>query len=192
MLRITGGRFRGRMLHTPKNEKTRPTQARLRQALFNSLQGVISEAKVLDLFAGGGALGFEAISWGAAQVAFVEQDRGALQLLRKNSEELQVQQEAEIVGGDVKGCWHRLAPFMPFDIVLADPPYAEGWEKFLLEHVAWNEVLRPEGLFCLEWGWVKSLDFKKGALPDAVGELVKVREKNYGDTVLTTFQRGKG
>src|SRR5262245_32005744 len=96
MIRITGGELRGRSLRTPKHserspDRTRPTQAKLRQALFNSLQMHIPEARVLDLFAGSGTLGFEALSRGAESVVFVESSREVCRLIQQNAQELGVE-----------------------------------------------------------------------------------------------------
>lgn len=186
MLRITSGIFRGRLIHTPSGTRTRPTQARLRQALFNSLQFSIPDARVLDLFAGSGALGFEALSRGASEVVFVESAKQAIHCIEKNASELKVQKSIRILSGSVEGSLSSLQREQPFDLILADPPYAEGWEIKLLEQYPWNEILKAEGYFCLEWGKQKS---QVEDLPDQVSCLEKVREKNYGDSLLTTYKR---
>ena len=186
------------MIKTPKGERTRPTQARLRQALFNSLQSTVSDAKVLDLFAGSGALGFEALSWGAAHCVFVENDRQATRLIDGTARELGVEDRIDLLSGAVESVKNELSKLGPFNIVLADPPYAGGWETKLLETLPWNELLVDEGYFCVEWGAQKS---KADTLPDQVfligstepgserppAQLVKVREKNYGDSILTSY-----
>ena len=97
MLRLTGGEFRGRSIHTPGHDQTRPTQAKLRQALFNSLQTVITDATLLDLFAGAGTLGFEALSRGASHVTFVESNRTVARLIEKNAAELNVRDRVRVV-----------------------------------------------------------------------------------------------
>jgi 16S rRNA (guanine966-N2)-methyltransferase len=189
MLRLTGGEFRGRSIRTPReSERTRPSQAKLRQALFNSLQAYIPGARVLDLFAGPGTLGFEALSRGAEKVVFVESARSVSKLISDNARELGVLDRVVVHGEEVERIWSRLGEEGPFDLVLADPPYAGGFEDLLLQKAPWERLLAPDGHFCLEWGTVKS---QVTELPDtaAGGILVKVREKNYGDSVLTTFRR---
>ncbi len=191
MLRLTGGEFNGRTIQAPKDLKTRPSQAKLRQALFNSLQFVIPHARVLDLFAGSGALGFEALSRGAAHVTFVESSKPAIAVLQKNIAALGVADRVRVVDEPVEKALPKLGkPGGAFDVVLADPPYSAGWELKLLEGkgsgARWEELLSPEGNFCLEWGAVKSI-FED--LPDEFPFLVKVREKNYGDSVLSTYRR---
>ena len=186
MLRITSGVFRGRMIHSPTGTRTRPTQARLRQALFNSLQFDIPDARVLDLFAGSGALGFEALSRGAQEVVFVENSKPAIKLIEKNASNLKVLSSIRILPVSIEAAWSLLQKDPPFDLILADPPYAGGWEQKLLEETPWERVLRVEGYFCLEWGKQKS---QVDELPDEVSCLEKVREKNYGDSLLTTYKR---
>lgn len=202
MLRITGGRWNGRILKAPhagKGEGTRPTQARLRQALFNSIQFRIDGARVLDLFAGSGALGFEALSRGAAHVTFVEGAQSAIKCIEANRAGLANELEpgaAHVApmslspplpsARGLAGQLERLAESGAFDLILIDPPYADGWELPLLEYAPWEKLLTPGGLICFEWGAKKS---KARELPDKVGVLVKVREKIYGDSVLTTFER---
>jgi 16S rRNA (guanine966-N2)-methyltransferase len=174
------------MIKTPKGDRTRPTQARLRQALFNSLQSVISGARVLDLFAGSGGLGFEALSWGAAQAVFVEDSRPASKLIEANAADLGVRDRVEVIHKTVEQARTELLKMDPFDIILADPPYAGGWEMKLLETFPWSELLAEGGYFCLEWGAQKS---QIDDLPASPPLLVKVREKNYGDSILTTYKR---
>lgn len=187
MLRLTGGEFNGRTIHAPANLKTRPTQAKLRQALFNSIQARIPDANVLDWFAGSGALGFEALSRGAARVVFVEASKPAAKLIRKNAELLGVEDRIEIHAENVESSWLDQEPTPHLhDLVLADPPYEGGWELKLLLHAPWARLLKPGGIFCLEWGAQKS---QAKELPENVPFLVKIREKNYGDSLLTTYQR---
>lgn len=192
MIRITAGVFRGRSLLTPSSAKTtRPTQAKLRQALFNSVQGWLPDANVLDLFSGSGALGFEALSRGATRVVFVEKDRTAVQLIQKNAATLGVQTQITVLGEgllavpEASPVLRRVLQKAPFDLILADPPYSEGWEEKLLNGLSWGALLSPEGIFCLEWGKIKS---QVRELPSETPWLVKVREKEYGDSVLTTYQ----
>ncbi len=188
MLRITGGTFRGRSIQAPSGSQTRPSQAKLRQALFNSLQFSWPEARVLDLFSGSGSLGFEALSRGARQVVFVEKNPAALRCITANADALQVQPQVHLI----HSAWPLPAVQLewlerqaPFDVVLADPPYREGWERKLLEFERWDPLLPVGGYFCLEW----APERKGEAQPERTGCLVKVREKNYGDSWLTTYQR---
>lgn len=188
MIRITGGELRGREIRAPSHDRTRPTGSKLRQALFNSLQGIVDGATVLDLFAGSGALGFEALSRGAARVVFVEASRPAARLIEQNARELGVRERVQVLaqklGDELESRGPRLATLGPFDLVLADPPYAAGWERKLVADLAWGKLLVPGGRLCIEWGRPQS---GLEELPERAGFLVKEREKNYGDSVLTTY-----
>jgi 16S rRNA (guanine966-N2)-methyltransferase len=140
---------------------------------------------VLDLFAGSGALGFEALSRGAAHVVFIEKSRSVVQIIERNAKNLGVEDRIEIIMAPLDEAWNEIGKQPPFDIVMADPPYSEGWEERLLAEAPWDHLLEPQGLFVIEWGLQKA---QSPALPDQSGKLVKVREKNYGDSVLTTFE----
>ncbi len=130
MLRITSGIYRGRMLKTPPGDQTRPTQARLRQALLNSIQADLPGARVLDLFAGSGALGFESLSRGAERVIFVESARGAASVISQNAKVLQIEGQVSIQTQSVEVFLERSDRFgAPFDVIFADPPYEKGYEK---------------------------------------------------------------
>lgn len=192
MLKITGGDLRGRAVLTPPDDRTRPTQAKLRQALYNSIQAQTPEARVLDLFAGSGSLGFEALSRGANFACFAENGKSALSCLDKNIATLGMKEKTRVIRDSVlssaflKRLDHEVEMGGAFDLVLADPPYSEDWEMKLLGDFPWAKALVPGGLFLLEWGVVKS---KVDSLPEETPFLVKVREKNYGDSWLTTFER---
>ena len=121
-LRIISGEFRGRRIRVPSGTTVRPTADRVREALFNILGDTVSGARVLDPFAGSGALGFEALSRGAVEVTFIECDRGVLEVLRDNAEALGAKERARILAGTAERVLADPAGG-PWDLVLADPPY---------------------------------------------------------------------
>ncbi len=130
-MRVVAGEFRGRKLVAPEGDTTRPTTDMVREAMFNSLQsmGIVDGAEVIDLFAGSGALGIEALSRGAAHCTFVEKDRAALAALRTNIAALGLADRATVAQADAV-TWSA-AP-RPADLVLIDPPYAfADWEHLL-------------------------------------------------------------
>lgn len=143
-------------------------------------------ARVLDIFAGSGALGFEALSRGAASVVFVEAAIPVVKIIERNAKALGVQDRIEIYADSIDRLWKKLEPRFPFDIVMADPPYSEGWEERLLKEAPWDGALSEGGLFVLEWGIKKS---QVPSLPERAGPMVKIREKNYGDSVLTSYKK---
>jgi len=123
LLRIIAGEFKGRRIKTPTTNKVRPTSDRVREAWFSILQQSIPAARVLDLFAGSGALGFEALSRGAVSVDFVETHRVSLTALQSNIEALQVEDRVTIHRMDAVRFAERLQPAQ-YDVAFADPPYA--------------------------------------------------------------------
>lgn len=124
-VRIIGGEFGGRRLGFPDQRGLRPTADRVRETLFNWLNPYLPGARVLDLFAGSGALGLEALSRGAAQVLLVEQGRAVAQKLRENVALLGAEDRAEVRQQDARRLLAAVSE-RPFDIVFLDPPYADG------------------------------------------------------------------
>lgn len=124
-VRIIGGQYRRRVLKFPDSEGLRPTPDRVRETLFNWLGQELDGWHCLDLFAGSGALGFEAASRGAARVVMVEQSPKVLAALRQNAEMLQNPREVEIIRADA--LQYLTSPKAKFDLIFLDPPYKKGW-----------------------------------------------------------------
>lgn len=168
-MRIVGGVWGGRKLHAPTGSRTRPTTDRVREAWMSAISGELKDAHILDLFAGSGALGIEALSRGAAHVTFVESEGSVVAVLRKNLLAIQIPEDRyRVVRGDVFTALDRLGN--GFDVALADPPYASGLAARLATRF---QAVPFADLLCLEHGAREVLD----ADP--------VRERRYGDTVLT-------
>lgn len=124
LMRIEGGEARGRVLNSPNGQNTRPTDGRTREMLFNSLGDRVVGARFLDLYAGSGAVGLEALSRGAAFVVFVEQEHSAIRALRANLKMLKWESKALVWGGNVRSALPRLLENgEKFDLVFADPPF---------------------------------------------------------------------
>src|SRR6185436_12967912 len=135
-MRLTGGLDRGRKLRAPRGATTRPTGAKVREAIFNIL-GPPPEHAVLDVFAGTGALGLEALSRGASGAMFIERDGRALQALHRNLRELGLAARARVIGGDAQAALRQLAgEGQRFGWVFIDPPYAAGLVTTVLELLA--------------------------------------------------------
>lgn len=175
-MRITAGKFRGRVLKAPKGDATRPTASRLREALFNLLRERVEGASLLDLFAGSGAIGFEALSRGALSVHFVEVDRKAALTIRENSELLEVVDEVTLTCRDV---FKTLKSFKDaqFSLIFADPPYGKGFGRLVAEEVAALSLLKEGGLLLIE----------EGSFIGKVEGLHLVDERNYGSAFLSIF-----
>lgn len=147
-MRIIAGDARGRKLKAPAGLATRPTLARVRQSIFSRLAARfgMSELRVLDLFAGTGSLGIEALSRGAAHVTFVEGARPALAALRDNLAALALNQRARVIGSDIWTALEQLARERArFDLILLDPPYRRGWGEPVLSRLVELELFAPGG-----------------------------------------------
>lgn len=177
-MRIITGTARGCRLKTPKGEATRPTADRIKESLFNILGRRVEEARVLDLFAGTGALGLEALSRGAASALFV--DERTASLIEENAAKTRLLEHAEVVRADALRVLARLGALgRSFDLIFCDPPYRRGlWEK-ALSSVDRGGLLTPDGCMIVEHG-------TEEALP-ALQNLRCVREEIYGRTTQLRF-----
>jgi 16S rRNA (guanine966-N2)-methyltransferase len=152
-LRVIAGAARGRRLVAPRGLATRPTSGLVRGALFNMLvhRGWLADATILDLFAGSGSLGIEALSRGAARVVFVDEAAAAQRVLRRNLATSRFGDRAEVLGASVPVALRRLAARgVVVDGVLVDPPYDRGWVQRTLTLLATSPVLAPAGWVALE------------------------------------------
>jgi 16S rRNA (guanine966-N2)-methyltransferase len=151
MMRIIGRKFKKRPLVVPKSAKVRPTTSQLREALFNICQWEIEGARFLDLFAGSGAMGLEALSRGAAQATFVENNRLALLAIQQNIASLNVAETAQVLSYDVFTALVKLSEKKQvFDLIYADPPYGEGLGARLLGFLDKNLLLTAAGSLFIE------------------------------------------
>jgi 16S rRNA (guanine966-N2)-methyltransferase len=185
-MRIISGTYRGRVLKSPSGNKTRPTSDRLRETLFNVLQTKIDpETRFLDLCAGTGAIGIEALSRGATFATFVDKSRRACALIEENLDLLEVpEDQTEVFQSSADDFLRRLGENAPgWDIIFFDPPYMEDYTK-VLYLFADDEIgmLKPEGVFIAE-------HHAKNILPDAVGELRRWRILKQGETHLSFYEK---
>lgn len=171
-MRVIAGRFKGRRLQTPKGRAVRPTSDRVRESWLGAIGERVVGTRVLDLFAGSGALGLEALSRGADHVVFVEKARGALSALKANIDALGAADSVRVVRGDALRFARSLEPGT-FDLVLADPPYDQG-------HAAELVSLFVERPFAPEF-WVEHRSNEP--MPTAPGAV----SRRYGDTTLTAL-----
>jgi 16S rRNA (guanine966-N2)-methyltransferase len=180
VLRIIGGRHRGRRLRFPAGVEIRPTPDRVRETLFNWLQPRMDGARVLDLFAGSGALGLEALSRGAAHVTFVEHDRRAAAAIKQLMEEWR-ETSATVVCTDA-AAWLKAATEAPFDIVFLDPPYDAALLGEAAAALVAHARLAPDAHVYLERRAREPL----AALPEAWRELRAGRAGEVGYHLFTT------
>jgi 16S rRNA (guanine966-N2)-methyltransferase len=181
MLRIIGGRHRGRRLRFPAGVEIRPTPDRVRETLFNWLQPRIDGAQVLDLFAGSGALGVEALSRGAAHVTFVEQDRRAANAIEALAREWQ-EQAVSVESAEALGWLARARPATPFGIVFVDPPYDLQLIAPALAKLANGTLLAPDARIYVEQRAKEALP----ALPEGWRSVRDGRAGEVGYHLLAT------
>jgi 16S rRNA (guanine966-N2)-methyltransferase len=185
-MRITGGEHRSRTLEAPRGNATRPTSDRVREAVFAILgsERAFAGATVLDLYAGTGALAFEALSRGAAQATLVESARPALQAIEANARALGVAARVRIVPMTVERALAAVRRSGAFDLVFADPPYdlvKTGEAPRALAALLGADVLAANARLVLEHG-------KADGAPDIPG--VQLREsRRYGDTIVSFYER---
>jgi 16S rRNA (guanine966-N2)-methyltransferase len=181
-MRVVAGELRGRRINAPLGNKTRPTTDKAREATFNALGslGVVVGARVIDAFAGSGALGIEALSRGAEHCTFIERDREALEVLRENLETLGLTDRSTIVRGDAMS---NIGLARNVTLVLADPPYEFAqWSEFLVEVGCDLVVAESDRDMNDEIGGVT------GASPAITGWEV-TRVKRYGRAYVSFLQR---
>jgi 16S rRNA (guanine(966)-N(2))-methyltransferase RsmD len=177
-MRVIAGALKGRRLNAPDWEGVRPTSDKLRETLFNVIGPRIDGARVLDGFAGTGAIGIEAISRGAVQVTFIDQDRRALALIRDNLAHSGAGTGYTVVGGDVVRTVTALPSADRFDIILLDPPYDAADLQAIVETA--GDRLEPGGLLALEHA-------RRREAPREAGRLVRVRDLTAGDSALAFY-----
>ena len=176
-MRIIAGKWRGRPLEAPPGLATRPTSDRVRETLFSMLAsrlGSLEDLRVADLFAGSGALGFEALSRGAALATFVESDRAASEMIRRNADKLGA--SVQLLTGSALA----LPRSEPFDLVFADPPYAPGAGTATVQSVLKAEWLAPGGWMSVETGRDDNVD---------PGDLTLEATRDVGRARLTLLRR---
>lgn len=178
-MRIVGGEFRGRTLAAPRSNSIRPTTDRVREALFNILASryprLLPGARVLDLFAGSGALGFEALSRGASACVFVEQSVEGRGLIRATMESLALQGKARILRRDATALGDA-GTIRPFGLVFADPPYAKGLGEMALESARDGGWLEPNAVAVIE---------ESASVPFSPPSGFQIAdERRYGDTII--------
>ena len=182
-MRIIAGKYRSRTLRSLKGQMLRPTSDRLRETLFNILGPTVGGATFVDLYAGTGAVGIEALSRGAHHVIFVEQHAPAIVLIRSNLASLGIGAEAEILGMDVGRAIERLGQrHVHAQFIFVDPPYAADIEyESALEALGESPLVAPDGRVIVE-------HLKKRELPERAGDLELARVVEQGDSALSFYR----
>jgi 16S rRNA (guanine966-N2)-methyltransferase len=194
-LRIISGQHKGRVLSSVRKAKIRPSSDKVKGSIFNVLKGEVVGKKILDLFAGSGNLGIEALSQGAEFVTFVDSSLQSIKIIKKNLESLNLEKKAKIIGKD---CLKVLARFSArdarpakgrgsahgrpekFGIVFADPPYLCGFAQKVIDSVVRYDLLEKDGILVLE-------HHKKETFKCPEERLFYIKAKRFGDTVVSFF-----
>jgi len=190
-MRVIAGTYRSRILKTPKGLALRPTSDRLRETLFNVLGAGIQDSRYLDVFAGTGAVGIEALSRGAEYVSFIENHAPSAALIRKNLAALKVQSGVTVICADaIRGLETLEAKVKagdpPYDYIFIDPPYAASADySRVLQKVGVSNVLNHRGIVIVEHR--KTFD-----LPESFNTLKRVRLVRQGDGALSFYRREQG
>jgi 16S rRNA (guanine(966)-N(2))-methyltransferase RsmD len=178
-MRIISGASKGRKLRLPSGRSIRPTSGRVKESIFDTLGDEVRNKVVLDLFAGTGNLGIEALSRGAAKVVFVEKGRQALRIIGRNLLETGMTVRSEVLPKDAIRAIGILAQRNEsFDLILMDPPYREGWVMKALERLRRNPIHHEGSLLVIEHD-------RRETLPDAIEGWEVVKRRKLGDTVVS-------
>ncbi|MBQ3379454.1 MAG: 16S rRNA (guanine(966)-N(2))-methyltransferase RsmD [Clostridia bacterium] len=181
-MRVISGSARGTPLKTIEGENTRPTTDKVKEAMFNVIQFDIAGARVLDAFAGSGALGIEALSRGASWAVFIEKNRAAAGMIKKNLIAAKLEKNAQIVTGD---CYKYIKTYKgePFDIVFLDPPYDREEVKNVFNELCTCNMLSDTAIILCET--------RREALPDRVGMFSRLKKYVYGNINVTVYTADK-
>ncbi|MBD3427023.1 MAG: 16S rRNA (guanine(966)-N(2))-methyltransferase RsmD [Candidatus Omnitrophica bacterium] len=180
-MRIIGGKFRGRKIKRPRTDGVRPTKDRIREAVFNMIGPDVPGSEVLDLFAGSGSYGLEAISRGASRAVFVEKDSACSGVITENIDQLGAGEESELINRDAERALLRFnEENMRFDIVFCDPPFNAGMARNILIMINHYDILNPSGLLIIE-------HHLREVLPDREGDVSLFKQRTYKDISISIF-----
>ena len=149
-MRVIAGTARRIPLITPPGLSTRPTTDRIKETLFNMLQGELCDCSFLDLFSGSGGIGIEAMSRGASACVFVEKDKKALECIRENLKKTGFTNQAQVVSQEVMAALASMEGRKTFDIVFMDPPYNQEYEKKVLAYLKESQLITEDSLIIFE------------------------------------------
>lgn len=177
-MRIISGEHKGRRLAGGKKTRVRPTSDKVKESIFNILREKVMGKRILDLFAGVGSLGIEALSRGAEWVTFVDTSLPSINILKKNLENLNLKSKSTILRMDGLRALDKLK--QNFQMIFADPPYLKGFVQGIIDSVAQSEVLEKNGILILEHHKKETFSFPEE-------KLVALKQKKFGDTVISFF-----
>jgi len=182
ILRVISGIAKGHKLKTVKGSTTRPTSDMVKESLFNIIAEYVPDARVLDLFAGTGNLGIEALSRGARYAVFVDKSRECIRIIRENLIHTRLLEKAEIIQANsieyIKKLSHTDSKF---DIIFMDPPYNENLIVPVLDIIGNGDIISENGIIAVE-------RTNKNEIPEQIGCLIKFKDRKYGTTSLSFYK----
>ena len=179
-MRIITGEYKGRKLESPLGNDIRPTSDKVKESIFNLLMNGMWQSVCVDLFAGTGNLGLEALSRGAKCCYFCDNSRESIKLIKTNIQKCGAEEKSRVVIGDYMKCLGRLKE--PVDIFFLDPPYRDGLYEKCLGQIDEMDLLSEDGIIMAEHD-------KYVELPDRIGNLEKFKQKNYGKIFVSLYRR---
>jgi 16S rRNA (guanine(966)-N(2))-methyltransferase RsmD len=180
IIKIIAGKNRGNILKTKEGITTRPTLNRIRENLFNIIRDKVPGSKVLDVFAGSGAIGIEALSRGASEATFIELDKEAYKILKENIVKTNNLDKSKIINGDFRNILKRITN--AYDIIYIDPPYHLNAYEEVLSFIGLNDLLADNGIIILEAK-------KDTILPSETNDFKCYRDVIYGNTIIKFYNK---
>lgn len=182
-MRVISGRARGRKLQAPVGLNTRPTTDRVKESIFSMINFYIRESRVLDLFAGTGALGIEAISRGAQYGVFVDNNKKSVDVINKNLRDVKFEKESLVLNCDINTALSKLATKTEkFDVIFMDPPYLKGFIIPTIEKIDNSQLLNDGGIILIEHD-------QKDVLEEKIGNFYRSKFKKYGNTLISIYKK---
>ncbi len=180
-MRVIAGELRGRKIKAPDGLHTRPTTDRVKESIFSMIYPYLMDSIVLDLFAGSGNLGIEALSRGAQKSYFVENNKKSLEVVKENLSTLGLLDQSVVLLADAMKALKELdLKGEKFDIIFLDPPYMKGFIIPCIEAIEENKLLNVDGIVVIEHN-------VEDVLPNDIGKLLKTKDRRYGDTNISIY-----
>ena len=179
-MRVITGEYKGRKLEAPEDYNVRPTTDKVKEAIFDIIMNDVYGSVCMDLFAGSGSLGIEALSRGASKCYFCDSDRNSIRLIKKNIAIVGAKEKSVVISGDYKKALRKADD--KIDIFFVDPPYESGLYEPCLSQIEILDLLSDDGIIITEHD-------SRTDMPESVGSIVKFKERKYGRTMLSMYRK---
>lgn len=180
-MRVVSGKSRGLQLKTIESDATRPTKDMVKEALFSIISAKIPDATFLDLFAGSGAIGIEALSRGAKKAYFSDNNIECIKVIKDNLAKAKMRDEAIVFFGDYLSMLDKIKE-VKFDVIFIDPPYNKGFGVKSIERISTYDLLKTDGVLVYETDKIEQI-------PDTIGRYERFKDRKYGRNVLSFYKR---